>query len=286
MKTPFSKMNGLGNKIIVVDMRESTYAITPQAIFALSEDPKMHFDQIMAIHPPSLKEADFRIEIWNADGSMAKACGNGTRCVIAWLTDHNLGETFRLEMPTGIVKGKRQTNNLISVDMGCPNFNPRKMSVSREIIDTNHLEITAGPLKDACLISVGNLHAVFFVKNNIQHIPLEEYGPKLEHDPLFLEGCNISIAFVTSQKSLNLRTWERGVGLTQACGSAACASAVAAYRRGLTKRHINVNLPGGTLDIFYKKDDHIIMTGPIEYEFSGFLNPLTGNYKKDRFLWR
>ncbi|WP_156850594.1 diaminopimelate epimerase [Bartonella refiksaydamii] len=281
MKTPFSKMNGLGNQIIVADMRESTHALTQQAILALSADSQTHFDQIMAIHKTTKNEADFRIKIWNADGSMAKACGNGTRCVIAWLTDHNFGETFRLETPAGIIEGKRQTNNLISVDMGCPNFNTKEMPVSREIIDTNHVEITAGPLKDACLVSVGNLHAIFFVEGDIQDIPLEKYGPELEYNPLFPERCNISIACVTSKKSLNLRTWERGVGLTQACGSAACASAVAAYRRGLTKRHIDVNLPKGTLDIFYREDDHIIMTGPFKYEFSGFLNPVTGSYKKD-----
>ncbi|WP_208435489.1 diaminopimelate epimerase [Bartonella phoceensis] len=283
MKTPFSKMEGLGNQIIVADMRESTHALTRQAILALSADPQTHFDQIMALHPATQKEADFRIEIWNADGSMANACGNGTRCVIAWLTDNNLGETFRLETPAGIIEGKRQINNLISVDMGCPNFNAKEMPVSREIIDTNHVEITAGPLKDACLVSVGNLHAIFFVEDDIQHIPLEKYGPKLEHDPLFPERCNISIVYVVSRKSLNLRTWERGAGLTQACGSAACASAVAAYRRGLIKRHIDVHLPGGTLNIFYREDDHIIMTGPTNYEFSGFLNPLTGSYKKDHF---
>ncbi|EJF85393.1 diaminopimelate epimerase [Bartonella rattimassiliensis] len=281
MKTPFSKMDGLGNQIIIADMRESTQALTPQAILSLSADAEMHFDQIMAIHPPIQKDADFRIEIWNADGSKAKACGNGTRCVIAWLTDHNLGDNFRLETPAGILEGKRQAGNLISVDMGCPNFNAKEMPVSREIVDTNHVEITAGPLKDACLISIGNLHAIFFIENDIQHIPLEKYGPKLEHDPLFPERCNISIACITSKKSLNLRTWERGAGLTQACGSAACASAVAAYRRGLTQRHIDVNLPRGALNIFYREDDHIIMTGPIKYQFSGFLNPLTGCYKKD-----
>ncbi|UNE54227.1 diaminopimelate epimerase [Bartonella machadoae] len=281
MKTPFSKMNGLGNQIIVIDMRKSTHSLTQQAIFALSADPQTHFDQIMAIHTSTKKEANFRIEIWNADGSIAKACGNGTRCVIAWLTDHNLGETFQLEMPTGIIEGKRRTDGLISVDMGKPNFNAKEMPVSREIVDTNHVEITAGPLRDACLVSIGNLHAIFFVENDIQQIPLEIYGAKLEHDPLFPERCNISIAYVSSKKSLNLRTWERGARLTQACGSAACASAVAAYRRGLTKRHIDVNLPGGMLNIFYREDDHIIMTGPIKYEFSGFLNPLTGSYKKD-----
>ncbi len=276
-------MNGLGNQIIVADLRDSEEALTPQAIFALAADHETRFDQIMAIHKATKKEADFRLEIWNTDGSMAKACGNGTRCVIAWLTDHNLGETFRLETPAGIIEGKRQANNLISVDMGCPNFNAKDMPVSREIVDTNHVDITAGPLKDACLVSIGNLHAIFFIEGDIQHIPLEKYGPKLEHDPLFPEQCNISIAHVMSKKSLNLRTWERGAGLTQACGSAACASAVAAYRRGFTKRHIDVNLPRGRLNIFYREDNHIIMTGPIEYEFSGFLNPLTGDYKKDHF---
>ncbi len=276
-------MNGLGNQIIVADMCNSTHAITPEAIFALARDPQTYFDQIMAIYPATQKEADFRIEIWNADGSIAKACGNGTRCVIAWLIDHNFGKSFRLETPAGIIEGKHQSGNLISVDMGRPIFNAKEMPVSREIVDTNHVKLTAGPLKDACLVSVGNLHAIFFVESNIQHIPLEKYGPKLEHDPLFTERCNISIACATSQKSLNLRTWERGAGLTQACGSAACAGAVSAYRRGLTQRHIDVNLPGGKLNIFYREDDHIIMTGPVKYEFSGFFNPLTGNYKKDFF---
>ncbi len=276
-------MNGLGNQIIVVDLRDSEDAFTPQAILALAADHETRFDQIMALHKATQQEADFRLEIWNADGSMAKACGNGTRCVIAWLIDHNLGEAFRLETPAGIIAGKRQADNLISVDMGCPNFNAKDMPVSREIVDTNHVNITAGPLKDASLVSIGNLHAIFFIESDIQHFPLEKYGPKLEHDPLFPERCNISIAHVVSKKSLNLRTWERGAGLTQACGSAACASAVASYRRGLTNRHIDVNLPGGKLNIFYREDNHIIMTGPIKYEFSGFLNPLTGNYKKDHF---
>ncbi|WP_455477828.1 diaminopimelate epimerase [Bartonella sp. B10] len=283
MIIPFSKMNGLGNKIIVADMRKSTHAITPHAILALAKNAQTHFDQFMAIYPPTKNNADFKIEIWNADGSTAKACGNGTRCVIAWLIDNNLGKIFRLETPAGIIEGKRQTNGLISVNMGHPHFDAKAMPVSREIIDTNHVEITAGPLKDACLVSIGNLHAIFFVDDSIQHIPLEKYGPKLEHDPLFPERCNISIACVTSRTSLDLRTWERGVGLTKACGSAACASAVAAYRRKLTERNIDVNLPGGTLNIFYKKNNSIVMTGPIQYEFSGFLDPLTGRYKKDHF---
>lgn len=211
MKIPFSKMNGLGNQIIVADMRESTHNITPQAILTLAVDPQTHFDQIMAIHPPIQNDTDFRIEIWNADGSIAKACGNGTRCVIEWLSNHTLNKSFRLETPAGIVEGKRQSNGLICVDMGCPHLNAKDMPVSREIADTNHVKITAGPLQDACLVSVGNLHAIFFVDHNIQSIPLEKYGPKLEHDPLFPERCNISIAFVTSQKSLTLRTWERGL---------------------------------------------------------------------------
>ncbi|CBI77057.1 Diaminopimelate epimerase [Bartonella clarridgeiae 73] len=283
MKTPFSKMNGLGNKIIVADMRENTHNITLQAVLALAKNPQTHFDQIMTIHPSTKNETDFRIEIWNADGSKAKACGNGTRCVIEWLTNHNLGESFQLETPAGIVEGKRQANGLISVNMGRPNFDIKNMPIAYEIADTNHVEITAGPLKDASLVSFGNLHAIFFVESNIQHIPLEKYGPKLEHDPLFPERCNISIAFVTSRNSLILRTWERGAGLTKACGTAACASAVAAYRRGLTERRINVNLLGGNLSILYQEDDHIIMTGPVEYEFSGLLSPLTGDYKKDSF---
>ncbi|KEC55254.1 diaminopimelate epimerase [Bartonella rochalimae] len=283
METPFSKMNGLGNKIIVADMRESTHNITQQAILALAKNPQTYFDQLMTIHPSIKNEINFRIEIWNSDGSKAQACGNGTRCVIEWLTKHNLGESFQLETPAGIVEGKRQANGLISVNMGRPNFDAKNMPIAREVADTNHVEIRAGPLKDASLVSIGNLHAIFFVENNIEHIPLEKYGPKLENDPLFPERCNISIASVTSRNSLILRTWERGAGLTKACGSAACASAVTAYRRGLTERCIDVNLLGGNLSILYQEDDHVIMTGPVEYEFSGLLNPLTGDYKKDSF---
>ncbi|WP_332065221.1 diaminopimelate epimerase [Bartonella sp. CB189] len=284
MKVPFSKMSGLGNRIIVTDLRESTHTITPQAVSTLAADSQTCFDQIMTIHlPTDKKKADFRIEIWNSDGSMAKACGNGARCVIAWLIDKKIGKSFRLETPSGIIEGERQTDNLISVNMGRPHFDAKDMPVSREIDDTNHVKIAAGPLEDACLVSVGNLHAIFFVESDIQHIPLEKYGPILEHDILFPERCNISIANVISKKSLNLRTWERSAGLTKACGSAACASAVAGYRRGLTERHIDVNLPGGRLNIFYKEDKHIVMTGPIKYEFSGLLNPLTGIYEKDHF---
>lgn len=278
---PFIKMNGLGNKIIVADMRQADENITPNAAIALAKDTQTAFDQIMAVHMPKNAQTNFLIEIWNADGSMAQACGNGTRCVVEWLYSQNLGNRFIFETKGGIVHAERLESGLVSVDMGVPRLEWKDIPVSREIANTNHVEIGTGALSDASLVSMGNPHAIFFVGSDIQEIALERYGPILEHDALFPERCNISIAEVTSLTSLTLRTWERGAGLTRACGTAACASVVSACLRNLTARHITVTVPGGDLDIEWQDNDHIIMTGPTEFEFYGHFNPLSGHYQRD-----
>lgn len=279
---PFSKMNGLGNKIIVADMRQAAVNITSAAAIALAGNIDTAFDQIMAVHKATLFDTDYKIEIWNADGSMAQACGNGTRCVVEWLYAQKLGNHFIFDTKGGVIEAQRQQTGLISVDMGIPRLNWQNIPVSREIADTNHVAFDVGPLKDACLVSMGNPHAIFFVGSDIQSLPLDTYGRILEHDPLFPERCNISIAEVTSSKSLTLRTWERGAGLTLACGTAACASLVAANRRGLTARHATITVPGGDLNILWRDDDHIIMTGPTEFEFNGQFDPLSGTYIRDQ----
>lgn len=277
---PFSKMNGLGNEIIVADMRAAGSNITPQAAIALASQAETTFDQIMAIHPAKKADTDFYIEIWNADGSMAQACGNGTRCVVEWLYQRQLGSHFTFDTAGGIVTAERLENGLVSVDMGKPHLRWNEIPVSYEIPDTNHADIGSGPLGDASLVSMGNPHAIYFVGDDIQAIALDIYGPKLENDPIFPQRCNISIAHVTSSKSLTLRTWERGAGLTRACGTAACASAVAAHRRGKTERAITVTVPGGNLEILLRHDDHVIMTGATEFEFDGFLEPTSGDYQR------
>lgn len=278
---PFEKMNGLGNEIIVADMREAKTNITPQAAVALAKNSDTAFDQIMAVHKPISANSDYHIEIWNADGSMAQACGNGTRCVVEWLFKQCLGNHFKLDTAAGIVDATRQDNGLVSVNMGIPRLKWQEIPLTHAVADTNHVNIGCGCLSDASLVSMGNPHAIFFVGNDIQQIPLDEYGAKLEHHPIFPERCNISIAHVTSPETLILRTWERGAGLTRACGTAACAATVAANRRGLTKRSLRISLPGGKLDITWGKDNHIIMTGPTAFEFSGQFNPLTGEYQRN-----
>lgn len=277
---PFEKMNGLGNEIIVADMRETKTDITPKAAIALSKKRDTAFDQIMAVHKPIKSGSDYHIVIWNSDGSKAQACGNGTRCVVEWLYKQNLGDNFKLDTVARIVRAKRRENGLVSVDMGIPHLEWQEIPVSHPIADTNHADIGRGLLHDASLVSMGNPHAIFFVGDDIEKIALDKYGPELEHDPFFPERCNISIAHVTSPTSLTLRTWERGAGLTRACGTASCAATVAASRRGLTKRHVTVTLPGGKLDILWAKDNHIIMTGPTEFEFSGKFDPVSGEYQR------
>ena len=277
---PFEKMNGLGNEIIVADMREAKTDITPKAAIALAKKSDTAFDQIMAVHKPTKSGSDYHIVIWNSDGSKAQACGNGTRCVVEWLYKQNLGDNFKLDTVAGIVKAKRRENGLVSVDMGIPHLEWQEIPVSHTIADTNHADIGRGPLQDASLVSMGNPHAIFFVGDDIEKIALDKYGPELEHDPFFPERCNISIAHVTSPTSLTLRTWERGAGLTRACGTASCAATVAASRRSLTKRRVTVTLPGGKLDILWDKDNHIIMTGPTEFEFSGKFDPVSGEHQR------
>lgn len=278
---PFFKMNGLGNEIIVADMREAKTDITPRAAIALAKKHDTSFDQIMAVHMPTKAGSDYYIDIWNADGSKAQACGNGTRCVVEWLFKQNLGDHFKLDTAAGIVKAERHEDGLVSVDMGIPHLDWQDIPVAYQIADTNHTDIGCGPLHDASLVSMGNPHAIFFVGDDIKQIALETYGPKLEHDPFFPERCNISIAHVTSPDALTLRTWERGAGLTRACGTAACAATVAANRRNLAERNITVTLPGGKLKISWKKDNHIIMTGPTEFEFSGHFDPLSGEHQRN-----
>lgn len=274
------KMNGLGNKIIVADMRARHDHIQPAAAIALAGGKDTAFDQIMAVYDTTNSDYDNYIEIWNSDGSKAQACGNGTRCVVEWLFSQTGKTTFVFETDGGIVQAVRLHDGLVAVDMGVPRLDASDIPTSRPLADTNHVDLSCGPLKDANLVSMGNPHAIFFVDEDVWGYALEDYGPKLEHDALFPERANISIAHITSSTSLDLRTWERGAGLTLACGTGACASVVAACRRGLTGNSVTVTLPGGTLEIEWRKDGHIIMTGSTEYEFSGHFDPENGSFER------
>ncbi|MEO0547591.1 MAG: diaminopimelate epimerase [Pseudomonadota bacterium] len=278
---PFLKMNGIGNQIIVADMRGRADTVTPDAARALAQDSKTHFDQLMAVHDSSDPTADARMIIYNADGSKAEACGNGTRCVGRWLAEETGKNRMILRSVAGNLDTTIRADGRISVVMGVPRFDWDQIPLSEEFADTRGIELQVGPIDDPILhtpsvANIGNPHAVFWVDKPVENYDLARFGSLLEHHPLFPEAANISIAQVTSANSIIMRTWERGVGLTLACGSAACATAVCAARKSLTEREVTVRLPGGELDITWREDGFIVMTGAAEEEFRGQFDPATG----------
>ncbi len=284
---PFAKMNGLGNDILVVDMRGRDDVVTPEAAIALASDSRTAFDQIMAIHDPKRAGTDAWIDILNSDGSKAQACGNGMRCVVQALAAETGRRVFTFQTIAGILNASEHDDGSISVDMGTPEFRWDRIPLSEEFRDTRMIELQIGPidapvLHSPSVMSMGNPHAIFWVENDVNVYDLERFGPLLEHHPMFPERANISIARVLSDKEIDLRTWERGAGLTRACGSAACSAAVSAARTGRTGRTVTINVPGGPLAIEWReRDDHVIMTGPAEWEFSGALDPKTGVWEPD-----
>ncbi|KFB08783.1 diaminopimelate epimerase [Nitratireductor basaltis] len=282
----FAKMNGLGNDIIVADMRGRADRVSPDAARTLNADAATRFDQIMAIHDPRTHGTHNYIEILNSDGSMAQACGNGTRCVVQALAAETGEKVFTFETVAGILNAEEHDDGLISVDMGKPRFVWNEIPLAEEFRDTRMIELQVGPidapvLHSPSVASMGNPHAIFWVEGDVWDYDLERFGPLLESHPIFPEKANISIARVLSRGELDLRTWERGAGLTRACGSAACAGAVSAARTGRTGRSVTVNVPGGPLHILWREDDHVIMTGPAEWEFSGRFDPQTGVWERD-----
>ncbi|QPC86023.1 diaminopimelate epimerase [Mesorhizobium sp. NBSH29] len=284
---PFAKMNGLGNQIIVADMRGRADRVQPSAAIRLNGDGATRFDQIMAIHDPRTAGTINYIEIINSDGSKAQACGNGMRCVVQALAAETGTSHFTFETIAGILNAKERDDGLISVDMGVPRFGWQEIPLAEEFRDTRMIELQIGPidapvLHSPSVASMGNPHAIFWVDDDVWNYDLERFGPLLENHPIFPERANISIAQVTGRDVLVLRTWERGAGLTKACGSAACAAAVSANRTRRADRAVTVTVPGGPLSIEWRDDDHVIMTGPAEWEFSGTFDPATGVWARDR----
>lgn len=287
----FARMNGLGNKILVVDMRGRKDRVTPAAAIALNADPATAFDQIMAIHDPKASGTDAWIDIVNCDGSMAQACGNGTRCVVQALAAETGKKAFTFQTIAGILNATEHEDGTISVDMGKPVFAWDKIPLAEEFADTSRIELQIGPIDNPVLhspsaMSMGNPHAIFWVDKDPMSFDLDRFGPLLENHPMFPERANITLAQVLSPSSLRTRTWERGAGLTLACGSAACAAAVSAARTGRTGRKVTIDVASAPapakLTIEWREhDDHVVMTGPAEWEWSGTLNPTTGIWQRD-----
>ena len=286
----FAKMNGLGNNILVVDMRGRNDVVTPAAAIALAADPATRFDQIMAVHDPRIDGTDAWIDILNCDGTKAQACGNGTRCVVQALAAETGRKVFTFQTVAGILNAVEHADGTISVDMGKPVFAWNRIPLAEEFYDTSRIELQIGPIDDPILhspaaMSMGNPHAVFWVDRDPMTFDLDRFGPLLENHPMFPEKANITLAQVTSPTTMTTRTWERGAGLTLACGSAACASGVSGARTGRTSRKVTITVASspnrGTLQIEWRDDDHVIMTGPAEWEWSGTLDPSTGAFRRD-----
>lgn len=272
---PFLKMNGLGNEIVVLDLRGTDLRVSAAEAQAIGRGEGLLFDQMMVLHDPVSPGADAFVKIYNIDGSEAGACGNGTRCV-AWSLMRGTDRTS-LHVETkagGRLLCRRDGEWVFTVDMGVPKLRWDEIPLAEEFRDTRGIELQIGPidapiLDTPAVVNMGNPHAIFFVDDPFR-FDLERIGPLLENHPVFPDRANISLARVDSRDHVTLRVWERGTGITQACGSAACATTVAAVRKKLTDRRVTVTLPGGDLIIEWRaSDDHVLMTGPVELEFEG-----------------
>jgi len=282
---PFRKMNGLGNDFLVFDARAGTPRLTPAEIARLADRTTgIGFDQMITIeHSPVGADAFMRID--NADGGEVSACGNATRCIGSVLMKEKGKDTVTIETRAGLLYASDAGEpEMVTVDMGEPRLKWDEIPLAEPFADTRAIELQIGPIDAPILhspscVSMGNPHAIFFV-DDIEAYDLERIGPMLEHHPMFPERANISLAHVTGRESLTLKVWERGAGITRACGTGACAAVVAAARTRRTGRRVRVTLPGGVLLIDWRESDgHVMMTGPVETEFEGLID-------RDTLGWR
>lgn len=270
---PFTKMNGLGNEIVVMDLRNGKTRLQPDQVRAIAAAPRSHFDQLMALHDPVTPGTAALVSIYNTDGSESAACGNGTRC-IAWLESLRTGaKLLKFETKAGVLDTTVADIDHITVDMGEPRFAWSDIPLSEPFHDTRAIELQMGPidapiLHSPSVVNVGNPHAIFWVDDDPGGYDLARFGPLLENHPLFPERANISLARVEAPDRIRLRTWERGAGLTRACGSAACAAAVSASRKRMTGRKVTVHVPGGPLIIEWTPANRILKSGPVEVEYA------------------
>lgn len=275
----FVKMNGLGNEIVVVDMRAHPQAISAADARAAARPEGAPYDQLMALYPPRIAGTEAFVRIYNNDGSEAGACGNGMRCVASLVFAEADKSALTFETEAGLVNcWKTDEAGRFTVDMGKPRFAWNEIPLAEEFRDTRGIELQIGPIDKPLLhtpsvVNMGNPHAIFWVDDPYAY-NLGKFGPLLENHPIFPERANITLAAIKARDHIAIRTWERGAGLTKACGSAACATAVAAARLKRAGRKLRITLPGGDLYIEWREsDDHVLMTGPVEFEFEGRFDP-------------
>jgi diaminopimelate epimerase len=271
-KIPFLKMHGLGNDFVVLDGRRAAVTVDAAAVRALADRRTgIGCDQVILLEPPRDPTAQLFMRIHNPDGGEAEACGNATRCIADLLRRETGDRRVQIETVAGLLEAEALSDGWVAVDMGPARTGWREIPLARDM-DTERVDLSLGPLSAPVCTNIGNPHATFFV-DDVEAIDLAALGPVLEYHPLFPQRANIGVAAVRDRGNIRLRVWERGAGLTRACGSGACAALVAAHRRGLAAKQAGVVLDGGSLDIAWREDGHVVMTGPVALSFEGAFDP-------------
>ncbi|HEY7992564.1 MAG TPA: diaminopimelate epimerase [Stellaceae bacterium] len=267
----FIKMHGLGNDFVVLDARATALAVSDAQARAIADrHTGVGCDQLIVLEKPRDRRAQLFMAIRNADGGLVEACGNAARCIADLVMRERNSDNATIETEAGLITACAAGSRRVSVDMGEPATSWREIPLAKEC-DTDHVPLALGPLRDPVATSMGNPHVTFFVPD-VAAIDIATLGPTLEHDALFPERCNIGVAQILSRDKIRLRVWERGAGLTPACGTGACAALVASVRRGLTGRKAEIVADGGSLEIEWRADNHVIMTGPVAVSFTGTLD--------------
>lgn len=262
-------MHGLGNDFVIIDGRDRLPELSAPVLRAIADRHRgVGYDQLIVMEPGS-PDAEIFMRIYNADGSEAEACGNATRCVAHLLMQETHKGDVVIETRAGLLSGTADGQGNIVIDMGRPKLDWQDIPLSRPE-DTAHINLTIGPLSDPVGVNMGNPHAVFFVED-ADAVDLDKWGPIAEIDPIFPEKANISVASKMANGDIRLRVWERGVGITLACGSAACATMVAANLRGRVGKSATLHLNGGPLDMRIDANGHVFMGGAIATSYTGIL---------------
>ncbi len=275
MSFHFRKMNGLGNDFVVLDARQNTIAISESQARAIADRKSgIGCDQLIVMEKSNF--ADVRMRIWNAEGGEVPSCGNASRCIADLIFDEKHTGQATIETLGGLLVATKAGEKLVTIDQGVPKFGWAEIPLSEPFADTRHIELQVGPI-DAPLIhspsvvNVGNPHCIFWV-NDLDVVDFSRVGPMLENHPMFPERANISLAKVVARDHVILKVWERGAGLTQACGTAACATMAAGHRIKIIDAKCKISLPGGDLFMAVNEaNGHILMTGPATYDFEGTL---------------
>jgi diaminopimelate epimerase len=261
----FIKMHGAGNDFVIIDSRGREAVVTPALARALGDRNRgVGFDQLAEIR--TAEGADFALDFWNSDGSRAGACGNATRCVSDLVMRETGRDAVTLITARGGLSAVRRADGLVSVNMGAPQLDWAEVPLAHAV-DMLHLPIAGDPVA----VGMGNPHCVFFVPD-AEAVDLPTRGRAVEHDALYPQRTNVEFAALTGPDQVRMRVWERGAGITLACGSGACATAVAAHLRGLTGRRVTLQLDGGVLEVDWREDG-VWMTGPVARVFDGVLSP-------------